>query len=367
MSGITILLFVLGFVLLILGAECLVRGAANLASAFGVSPLVIGLTVVAFGTSAPELAVSVNAALNQQADIAVGNVVGSNICNVLLILGLSAAVAPLVVHRQLVWIDVPIVIAISGGVWIMGADHLMSRVEGLCLVGAGTLYLLLAIKLGKRDVKAADIAAGTPIEPKAKARRHIPLQLAGIVIGLGLLVLGANWLVDGAVELAKFLGLSELVIGLTIVAVGTSLPELATSVMASVKGQRDIAVGNVIGSNIFNILFILGISSAVAPDGVPVSKAALAFDIPVMTAVAVACLPIFLTGHKIYRGEGIIFLAYYAAYTAYLIMKSADHDALPLFSNIMLLFVMPLTAVTIVGAAWRSVRQARREQAAAKA
>jgi len=162
-----------------------------------------------------------------------------------------------------------------------------------------------------------------------------------------LLVLGSRWLVNGAVQVATLLGVSQLVIGLTVVAVGTSLPEIATSVLASLRGERDIAVGNVVGSNLFNILSVLGISAMVAPSGIPVARAALTFDIPVMIAVAVACLPIFFTGHLIARWEGAVFLAYYMIYTLYLVLNSTNHDALPAFSSAMLLFILPITAVTL--------------------
>lgn len=182
-------------------------------------------------------------------------------------------------------------------------------------------------------------------------------------VGLGLLVLGAEWLVRGASRLAAAAGVSSLVIGLTVVAFGTSSPEMAVSVKAAWAGQADMAVGNVVGSNIFNLLAVLGLTSLVAPSGIPVPQAALAFDLPVMTAVAVACLPIFLTGYKIARWEGAVFLGYYVAYVLYLILDATQHDALPLFSNVMLLFVLPLTVLTLVVLVVRE-RLARRSAAA---
>jgi cation:H+ antiporter len=181
-----------------------------------------------------------------------------------------------------------------------------------------------------------------------------------IVVGLGLLVLGARWLVDGAVAIATSLGVSELIIGLTIIAAGTSLPEVAASIIATLRGERDIAIGNVVGSNIFNILSVLGLSSLVSPNGMNVSSAALSFDTPVMIAVAIACLPIFFTGYSIARWEGLVFLGYYIVYTLYLILGATQHDALPLLSAIMLLFVLPITALTLIVVTWRSIQRSRR-------
>ena len=342
-------LFVLGLVLLVVGAELLVRGAARLAARFGISPLVIGLTVVAFGTSAPEMAVSVQAGLAGQADIAVGNVVGSNIFNVLFILGVSALIVPLVVSGQLVRLDVPIMIGVSVLLLVMALDGRISRLDGLLLFAGIVAYTVFAIRQGRRESPAVQAeyaqefgSGGSPW------LERLPVQIAFIVAGLALLVLGAHWLVSGAVVIARLFGVSDLVIGLTIVAAGTSLPELATSVVAALRGERDIAVGNIVGSNIFNILAIAGIAAVVAPGGLAVAPALLRFDIPVMIAVALACLPIFASGHLITRWEGVLFLGYYAAYVLYLILAATQHDALPAFSAAMFGFVMPLTVVTLI-------------------
>lgn len=352
----TVFLFAAGLLLLLAGAEVMIRGAARLAAATGLSPLVVGLTVVAFGTSAPELAISVDAALRGLPDIALGNVVGSNIANVLLILGASALVAPLVVHRQLIRLDVPLMMAVSLAVLLLAGDGRIGRLEGAALVLGAVAYTVLLIRLGRRgrsDGLPASATAGAPGEQVPGVWwRDILLVLAG----LALLVLGARWLVQAAVTVASSLGVSELVIGLTVVAVGTSLPEIATSILATLRGQRDIAVGNVVGSNVFNLLVVLGSAAAVAPDGVPVSAAARGFDLPVMTAVAFACLPIFFIGHRINRWEGALFLGYYLAYTAYLLLDAAGHDALPLFSSVMMGFVVPLTVVTLAILAWRAWR-----------
>ncbi|MBW3552952.1 MAG: calcium/sodium antiporter [Gemmatimonadetes bacterium] len=340
----TIFLLLLGLGLLVVGAELLVRGASSLAGAAGIPPLVIGLTVVAFGTSAPELAVSLSATFGGEPDIALGNVVGSNIFNVLFILGISALVAPLVVARQVVRSEVPIMIVASALLWILAVDGLIGRAEGGLLFAGIIAYTAVLIRNGRRATAAVgrDDALGPPTPARPV------LDVATVVVGLVLLVQGSRWLVAGAVEIAGALGLSELVIGLTIVAAGTSLPELATSVIASVRGERDIAVGNVVGSNLFNILCILGLSALATPAGVPVSAAALAFDIPVMTAVAVACLPVFFTGHLIARWEGAVFLAYYVAYTAFLVLSATGHEAVPQLRAAMLWFALPLTAITLL-------------------
>ncbi len=356
-----IVFLIAGLVLLVIGAEILVRGASRLASSLGISPLVIGLTIVAFGTSAPEMAVSINASWAGQADLALGNVVGSNIFNVLFILGLSALVAPLVVSQQLVRLDVPLMIAASIVVLLMGMDNKISRIDGVILFGTVLAYTFFLIRQSRRESSAAVTAQyeaeyGAAGAQNGSALMQYLKDAVMILGGLALLVLGARWLVDSAVQIAQYLGMSELVIGLTIVAAGTSMPELATSVIASLRGERDIAVGNVVGSNIFNLLAVLGLSSIVAPDGVQVADAALAFDIPVMVGVALICLPIFFTGFLISRLNGALFLFYYVAYTAYLLMAAQQHESLQTFSAAMVWFVMPATVIMLVTLAWRYQR-----------
>lgn len=352
----TAVLLVAGLLLLLLGAEVMIRGAARLAAATGLSPLVVGLTVVALGTSAPELAISLDAALRGAPDIALGNVVGSNIANVLLILGASALVAPLVVARQLVRLDVPVMVAASLLVLVMAGDGRISRTEGAVLLVASLVYTVVLVRLGRRAAAQGEPVAGTSGATGEASPGTWWWNLLLVLAGLALLVLGARWLVQAAVAVASGLGVSQLVIGLTVVAVGTSLPEIATSVLATLRGQRDIAVGNVVGSNVFNLSVVLGGAATVAPGGVPVGTAARGFDLPVMAAVAFACLPIVFASHRINRWEGGVFLAYYAAYAAYLVLDSAGHDALPLFSALMMEFVIPLTAITLGVLAWRAWR-----------
>ena len=360
MNSETLVFFVLGLGLLVISAEGLVRGASRLAAVSGISPLVIGLTVVAFGTSAPELAVSLFSALNGQPDIAMGNVVGSNILNVLFILGLSALITPLVVSQQLIRLDIPLMISASVLLYLLALDGRVSRLDGLLLFTGVLAYTVFSIVKSRQET--AQIQAEYDqeyglTEPVVSRRRAILVNLALIISGLIGLVWGARWLVAGAVELARLVGVSELIIGLTVIALGTSLPEVAASVIASLRGERDIAVGNIVGSNLFNILAVLGLSSLISPTGVQVSAAALNFDIPVMIAVAVACLPIFFTSHLIARWEGGLFLGYYVAYTTYLILYATRHEALTAFSTTMLWFVMPLTAATLLILTARAFRR----------
>lgn len=351
-----LLYFVVGLVLLLLGAEFLVRGASRLALALGLTPIVVGLTVVAIGTSTPELAVSLGGALSGSAGIALGNVVGSNIANVLLILGLVALVAPLRVHRQLVRQDVPVMIASSLACLALAADGRIARWEGAVLLAAAVGYLVVLVRVARRHPEQVPPDPELAPDPQPAAGRHTLRHAAWMVLGLVLLVAGARLLVQAATQTAMAMGLSELVIGLTVVAVGTSLPEIATSVLSALRGQRDLAVGNIVGSNIFNLLLVLGGTALLAPGGVPVEPAAIRFDLPVMTVVALACLPIFFRGHRIDRWEGALFLAYYLAYVAYLLFAASDHDALPDYRRVMTSFVLPLTGVTLAVVAWQGLR-----------
>lgn len=350
----TLLMLAAGLVLLVLGAEMLVKGASRLAAVIGISPLVIGLTIVAFGTSAPELAVSVGAAWSGSADLALGNVVGSNIFNVLFILGLSALIAPLVVAQQLVRLDVPLMIGASLVVLLMGLNGNIERWEGLLLFGGIVAYTVFLIRQSRKETNPqvqAEYAEAFG-DDKAGGKHHL---LNGVYIlgGLALLVLGSNWLVNGAVQIAQHFGVSELVIGLTIVAAGTSLPEVATSVIASIRGERDIAVGNVVGSNLFNLLSVLGLSSIVSPAGISVPDSAVQFDIPVMIGVALLCLPVFFTGYRISRWNGALFLFFYVAYTVYLILNAMQSPHTALYFDVMVHYVIPVAAIALIAAAMR--------------
>jgi cation:H+ antiporter len=364
-----ILWILLGLALLVAGGEVLVRGASRLAEVARVPPVVIGLTVVAFGTSSPELAVAIGAALRGEPDFVTGNIIGSNIYNVLLVLGLSAVIVPLVVQRTLVRWDVPVMIAASVGLLLAALDGNLSTLEGGIFLAALAVYLGITIRFSRSrdggtatDRRADEADAPDEFEREYHGRPAsagvVLLNLALVAAGLALLVIGADRLVTGAVEVAESLGVDRLVIGLTVVALGTSAPELATSVVAAARGEREIAVGNIVGSNIFNILAIAGLTMLVAPGGVPVADALLRFDIPVLLAVAVACLPIFFRGHRLERWEGAVFLGYAVAYTTYLVLDVTGHRALEAFSTVMLAFVIPLTVLTFVVVSVRAIRGA---------
>jgi cation:H+ antiporter len=355
-----VLFFFLGLGLLVLGAEWLVRGASRLAAAAGVSSLVIGLTVVAFGTSAPEMAVSVKASWLGQADLAVGNVVGSNIFNVLFIIGASALITPLLVAQDLVRRDVPLVILLSCVVLALAWDGNIGRIDGILLATGLVAYTVWIIRASRREKPEVEAEYEAEFAPKGKT--SVLANVGFVLGGLGLLVLGSRWLVDGAVQFAQWMGVSEVVVGLTIVAAGTSLPEVATSILAAIRGERDIAVGNVVGSNVFNLMGVLGLGATVSPGGLPVSPAMVGFDLPVMIAVAVACLPVFARGRMIPRWEGLLFLLCYAAYTTYLILDATKHEAKDGYARVMLQFVIPLMALTLGVLAFRVWRSRRHGQ-----
>jgi len=323
----TIPLLIIGIGLLIFGAEYLVRGASTIAERLGISPIVIGLTVVAFGTSAPELAVSVNAALSGSNDVALGNVVGSNIANILLILGLSAAVGGLAITQRIVRLDVPILIGVSILTYVLALNNVLGRIEGVVLFGLLIVYITWLIRETRKE--KADVVAEYQkgIDEIQGDVAYSPLiwQIGLAIVGLVMLIVGSNFLVDSASVLARSLGVSDLVIGLTVVAVGTSLPELATSVMAAVRGERDIAVGNVVGSNLFNLMSVLGLTAIFSSKGVGVSDVALELDMLVMIAATVALLPICWNGFMIKRWEGSLLAVFYAVYVTYIVLASVEN------------------------------------------
>ncbi len=348
MQPLDIIFVVAGLVLLILGGEALVRGASTLAKRVGISPLVIGLVVVSAATSAPELAVTVGSVLRAEPDLAVGNVIGSNIANILLILGVSALVVPLLIKRQLVRFDIPVMVGLSILLVVVSLDGHIGVFDGVLLFSGLVVHTVVSIVVSRREVRKGVEGAGTALVPSAGA--PVPLWLAAIflVVGVGLLVLGAQLLVEGAVNIATGLGVSSLVVGLTVVAIGTSLPELATSIVAVRRGERDMAVGNIVGSNIFNIGLVLGLPAIIFGDGIPVPAAAIAIDLPLMLAAAIALLPIAFTGFIVARWEGAMFVVLYVSYTIYLVLASTQHDAANGFTMVMLWFVLPLLAITLI-------------------
>ncbi len=345
----TSLLFIIGLGLLVVGAEALIKGATHLAATIGVSPLIIGLTIVALGTSAPELAIGVQAALMGEPDIVLGDVVGSNIFNILFVLGLTACIHPLPISRRLVQVDVPLMIGLSIILFLMALNGTIQRSDGLLLFGGILLYVAWSIRQSQHvgEGRMAEYAEAYQVGSSLIRQpwyRHVVL----VVVGGILLALGSEWLVRGATALAYYLGVSELIIGLTVVSIGTSLPEIATSIVALIRNKRDIAIGNVIGSNIYNILMVLGAAGILAPAGIQVADHALRFDIPIMVLVAVACLPIFFMGTTIKRWEGALLLSYYFVYTVYLILYATQSAAIPYFHTLMVAFVFPFTILILV-------------------
>ncbi|MCA9328386.1 calcium/sodium antiporter [Candidatus Saccharibacteria bacterium] len=312
-----------GFVALIFGADFLVKGAASIAKKFHISTLVIGLTVVAFGTSMPELTVGVTAALRNSTDIVLGNVIGSNIANILLILGICALVQPLIVKSTTVWKEIPLALAGMGLIFVEANDSLfdnipsnaITRTDGVSLLVLFVIFMYYIFGLARNDRDAKASAESTKIQTYSTS-----LSVVYAFIGFGLLVLGGSLLVDNAVGIAEKAGLSQSLIGLTVVAIGTSLPELATSLIATIKGQNDIAIGNVIGSNIFNTFWILGASSSVAP--LPVAANG-SIDIAVGVAATLGLfIFMFVNGrHRLNRIEGLVFVLAYFAYMGFLIKQ----------------------------------------------
>jgi cation:H+ antiporter len=372
----------LGLVLLVAGGELLVRGASGLATRIGMSSLVVGLTVVAFATSAPELAVTLGAVMGGEPGLAVGNVVGSNIANVLMILGSSAIILPLLVKVQLVRIDIPFMAALSILFLLLAIDGGFSRVDGLILLVLLVLYIAVAIILSRRDghvdelrgpgASIATASAGrvgqtartsgdtmTEAVEDVEARGSIGRDLVLVLIGVVLLVVGANILVKGATGIATAFGVSDLIVGLTVVAIGTSLPELATSIVAVRRGQRDLAVGNVVGSNIFNIGAVAGLAAMISPTGLPVPESALALDIPLMIAASVVLLPLAFTGSVIARWEGGLLVALYVSYLLYTVLAAAERPILQGFTTVMLWFITPLVVLTVISTVVHEISRRR--------
>ena len=354
---------VVGLFALVGGAELLVRGASRIAALAGIPPLIVGLTVVALGTSAPELAITLKSSFTGNSDLAVGNIVGSNILNILFILGIASLAAPLVITKQLLRIDVPVLIAASVSVWVVSLDGSVSKIEGAILFFSLIIYTLILIVEARKKPQQALVKCEVSRDSQhaESSLRITIISIVLVIAGLILLTIGARWLVSGAVSLAQTIGISELIIGLTIVAIGTSLPEAATTIMASIRGERDIAVGNAIGSSILNILLVLGFSSMIAPQNLTVAPNALSLDIPFMIATAVACLPLFFTGGKLSRWEGALFLLFYAGYVVFLVLNALGHWAIKPYSTIVLTFIIPLTAIGIIISVIDGFRQHKAE------
>lgn len=316
MSPIEIVLYLVGgLVLLFVGAEGLIRGSSNLAIKIGITPLVVGLTVVAFGTSTPELVVSLKAALLGNSSISLGNIIGSNIANIALILGVAAIIKPLDVHAKVIMREIPIMIGISLLLLFLLLDGELGFIDGLIFVIGLVVYLIVNIMMA---LKEKNPAVDSEFKEGLKSKLGIPISIVLMIVGLGLLILGANLFVQSAVAIAKKFNVSDAIIGLTIVAIGTSLPELITSIVAAYKKEADIAIGNVVGSNIFNILGILGITALI----IPISSVGISYvDLGVMLFTAIILFPLSRTGFSISRFEGALLLLGYFCYVYYLIPK----------------------------------------------
>jgi cation:H+ antiporter len=360
MTASTLIALLLGLACLVGGAELLVRGAASVATRFGIPPVIIGLTVVAFGTSAPELAVSVSAGLSGEGEVAFGNVAGSNIVNILLILGGSAVIGTLAVSQRIIRLDIPLLIGVSLVALVLSLDNEIGRFDGAILflgIVAYTWWLIRAARNERADVLEEYEEAVDSLEVEV-IDKPLAAQVAFVVAGLGVLIVGSQLLVGSATDIAEDLGVSDLVIGLTVVAVGTSLPELATSFLASLRGQRDIAVGNVVGSNLFNLMCVLGLTGVVSPDPIPVADASLRVDYPVMLGASLVLLPIIWKGFEIRRAEGLVLMAFYGLYVSYLVLDAGGSGT----ANSVRLVALVLTPLVFAGftaAALRARRQAQ--------
>lgn len=340
--------FFVGLVLLVIGADFLVRGASRLAEDVGISHLVVGLTVVAYGTSTPELAVSTGAALQGQGGIAVGNVVGSNIFNVLFIVGLVALISPLPVARRIVNIDMPLLIGISLLLLVMGLGLHYGVIDGAILTIGILSYTVLLIYFDRKQIRAEKAALGHSLSLHDMKFRSVLFNVALIVGGLFCLVRGADWFVQGASQFARYFDVDPLIIGLTIVGAGTSLPELMTSIIAAVRGKTDIVIGNVIGSNLFNIMAVLGVSGLAAPNGITISPSVNSFDMVVMIMALVVCLPVFYTTRTISPKFGIYLFGLYVLYTWYLVHAAVNKIAVPGFAQSLVFIVLPLLIIAML-------------------
>lgn len=333
--------FIVGLAALVGGAEIMVRAVTKVATLLGISKLIIGLTVVAFGTSAPELAVSIQAGINGETDIMIGNIIGSNISNTLLILGFVALIIPIKVNISIIKSDAPIMIGATLLVFIFALNGFVSFWECLALSFLLVVYLIYLARQGSPEVIS-------PIKkPEKKLSTSIGYTLACIV-GFILLISGARWMIDSAIIFAELAGVSELVIGLTVVAVGTSLPEVVVVLIAALKKERDIAVGSIIGSNILNLLAVLGVSGLFIEGAIPVQSVLLQFDMIVLIAASLLCIPIFYTGFRIERWEGGIFFFFYLSYLFYLYLSNTGHAWLDGFSNLMLYIVLPVIGLVLI-------------------
>jgi cation:H+ antiporter len=314
--------FTAGLIALIAGAEALVRGGARLAAMLGISPILVGLTVVSIGTSMPELAVGIRSASDGDASLAVGNIAGTNLVNLLLILGLSAMILPLALELRTLRLDLPMMTVAALLLWALAADGTLTVAEGVVLVLGAVVYTAILIRSARRENRvihaefAEEFAA--PRESPPAARRDLLWNLFLLLTGIVVVVVGADWLVNGAVGVARQFGVSDAFIGLTIVAIGTSAPELVTTIMSTIRGDRDIAIGNLLGSSVYNLLLILGVTVVASGRVLELEPDLVRTDIPIMGLVALVLIPIFLTGRRVGRGEGTAMVLAYLGYLTFL-------------------------------------------------
>ncbi|MCL1869829.1 MAG: calcium/sodium antiporter [Promicromonosporaceae bacterium] len=324
----TIVMLVAGLAALIAGAEIIVNFGTRLARMLGISPLIIGLTIVSIGTSAPELAVGIDAMRRDAGSLVLGNIAGTNMVNLLLILGLSAAIRPIALQKQTFRLDLPAMVVSSILLLVLSLDGSLSTWDGALLLGVAIVYTGILLWTARREASAEGLAkhvdesADEPPRPPRRPRQ-VALYLGLTVVGIAVVVLGADWLVSAAVDIAGHFGVSDTLIGLTVVAIGTSLPELATTITATIRGARSIAVGNLIGSSTYNLTFILGTSLLFGPSQVGVDQQLISLDLPLMIGAALLCIPVFLSGRRIARVEGLAFVGAYAAYMTSLVALRA--------------------------------------------
>ncbi|MDD3731002.1 MAG: calcium/sodium antiporter [candidate division Zixibacteria bacterium] len=335
-----------GLIALLAGAELLVRSATKIALFFNLSPLVIGLTIVAFGTSAPEIAVALSGSVDNHTGLGFGNVIGSNIFNLLFILGLMAVLKPLRIERKVIRVDIPLMIIASAGLLVLALDGCLSKIDSAIMLLGLVLFTVFTLRRGKKEKNDFN----KDFRESWKTISHGALTLQFIILPLSVILLGwgSDRVVDGSVVIARELGIDEFIVGLTIIAVGTSLPELVTSLLALVHQRCDMAVGNIVGSNIFNILGVTSVMTLVSSGGVTVTANNLSMDLPVLLASSVFCLPIFLSGYRISRSEGVVFLIYYLVYITFFAVVTATDNFYGTYVRISMVYVIPSVFITYV-------------------
>lgn len=319
-----LLTFLFGLVIITVGAEILLKGASKIASLLHIRPIIIGLTVVSIGTSLPELAVGLTAIEAGSADIAVGNIAGTNIVNILFVLGLSAAIRPMPLKMDSIKTELYAMIFAAVLLFVLSLDGWLSRADGLLMLSFGFVYLVVVVRTSRNARPSVQKEYQEEFKPISKSEnrdlRVWSWNLILLICGIVSTIYGADKLISGAVDIAQHFGMSDAIIGLTIVAVGTSAPELATTLVATFKNERDVAIGNLLGSSIINIFIILGVTGVFIPNGINVSDDILWFDLPLAALVALVCFPVFRSGQRVSRGEGIFFVSLYVIYVAYLLI-----------------------------------------------